>query len=96
MDSVEAMSENNSGGKGASLAQMISINSELNAKIPRGIILTTKAYESHLEGNQTLKEVIEDLQAVSNQLCSEKYFGYCGIYCRGDFIAKNPSKSNHC
>ena len=72
MDSVEAMSENNSGGKGASLAQMISIKSELNAKIPRGIILTTKAYESHLENNQKLKEVIEDLQAVSNQLCSEK------------------------
>ena len=69
--SKEAMCEENSGGKGASLAQMISIKSQLNAKIPRGIVLTTKAYESHLESNQSLKKVIDNLLEVSNKLCSE-------------------------
>ena len=68
---VFELSENISGGKGASLAQMISIKSELNAKIPQGIVLTTKAYESHLESNQGLKKVIDHLLEVSNKLCSE-------------------------
>ena len=44
---------------------------ELNAKIPRGIVLTTKAYDSHLEGDPNLRKVIDSLQEVSNQLCSE-------------------------
>jgi hypothetical protein len=47
------------------------VKSELDAKIPRGIVLTTKAYDNHLEGDPNLRKVIDSLQEVSHQLCSE-------------------------
>ena len=53
------------------LSNLYTVKSELNAKIPRGIVLTTKAYDSHLEGDPNLRKVIDRLQEVSNQLCSE-------------------------
>ena len=53
------------------LSNVHTVKSELNAKIPRGIVLTTKAYDSHLEGDPNLRKVIDRLQEVSNQLCSE-------------------------
>jgi hypothetical protein len=53
------------------LSDLYTVKSELNAKIPRGIVLTTKAYDSHLEGDPNLRKVIDRLQEVSNQLCSE-------------------------
>ena len=73
-----AMIENISGGKGASLAQMMFFKSRLdrksklkNVEIPNGIVLTTKALENHLKVNTHLRNSIVKLENISNQLCCE-------------------------
>ena len=70
--SEEAQDEAYTGGKGASLAQMISLRGLDDVKIPRGIVLTTKAFEAHIEDHLHLKEGILRLENSSNQLCSER------------------------
>ena len=70
LNDPNACSESISGGKGASLAQMMTMLDELNADIPKGIILTTNAVQDHLEHWKDLQSAIEELDQTSCKLCS--------------------------
>ncbi|XP_063357659.1 putative phosphoenolpyruvate synthase [Cydia amplana] len=50
------------GGKGASLALLVSMQEEEGYKVPPGYCLTTKALEKHLEMNPKLKEAILEIE----------------------------------
>ena len=70
LDTKEAMNEIVTGGKGSSLAQMISLHLE-QVQIPKGIVVTTNAFESHLNSNQNLKTGISQLQKLAVSLCAK-------------------------
>ena len=70
LNDPNACSESISGGKGASLAQMMTMLDELNADIPKGIVLTTNAIQDHLEHWKDLQSAIEELDQTSCKLCS--------------------------
>ena len=40
--------------------------------VPKGIVLSTFAFRNHLEAHAVLKQNVEELQNVSNQLCKSK------------------------
>lgn len=70
LTSEDCTLESLAGGKGASLAQMLTISNNLEATIPLGLVVTTKAFNKHVETCQDLSEIITDLQDTSNQLCA--------------------------
>jgi len=40
--------------------------------VPKGIVLSTFAFQNHLEAHAELKQNVEGLQNASNQLCKSK------------------------
>ena len=72
LETLDACNEEISGGKGTSLAQMITIQDKLNVEIPKGVVLTTNALENHLAQNSNIRTLLENLQTTAHKLCSEK------------------------
>ena len=86
LEDSNATNESICGGKGASLAQMFDLLyvglPRFSWDVPKGLVVTTLAFQAHLEVNEELKKEIEELQRMSNQLCSTKLDGPA----RKDFV----------
>ncbi|RWS04540.1 Cleft lip and palate transmembrane protein 1-like protein, partial [Dinothrombium tinctorium] len=65
-----------SGGKGSSLASLTTLSKILNEKfkVPRGLIVTSNAYDLLLEENEDLKKAIDNLQQLAwSRKCDLKF-----------------------
>ena len=56
------------GGKGANLSRLLSVANKFS--VPNGVVITTAAYESHLQANPSLNRLISQL----NSLCQTDSF----------------------
>ena len=86
LEDSNATNESMCGGKGASLAHMFELICDgfprFSWDVPKGLVVTTLAFQTHLEVHEEIKKEIEELQRMSNQLCSTKLDGSA----RKDFV----------
>ncbi|XP_056640414.1 uncharacterized phosphotransferase YvkC-like isoform X1 [Diorhabda sublineata] len=76
IDEEESLILNLTGGKGNSLALLVSLNSSMFS-VPEGFIVTVKAYNLHLSKNTELSNLVEAL----NRICCGKLDGHLKEAC---------------
>ena len=74
LEDLNATNESMCGGKGSSLAHMFELIYDgfprFTWDVPKGLVVTTLTFQTHLEVHEEIKQEIEELQRMSNQLCS--------------------------